>query len=376
MSCRRQRLRLGLPVVAACLMMVLGSSRALFAACVGDCNHDGAVTVAELLQGVNIALGAASATACAALDANGDGEVSINELLAAVNAALNGCPLNHAPDVPCFGIYEGSSGYQIQLPIDAADTDNDHLLYTSASLPDGAQLDAQTGIFSWTPTLQQFGTFYVPFTVTDDGAPPQSTDGLLTFKVSPQDLCQAVTCDPATGCDSTPVPLSQPCCTDQLPRVAEPVVPCPEGRALFVGRNTISGIGRLQDCDILPVVTSAQTSATVRLNLQVRCVNAASVVTVHARLVTQDRLVFDSGLPVLLDPGDNGYLQRIPLPFQVQTPGPFFDLDGADGDLTVTLTDADGVSVSTHVRPTLTFARPTDLTDLDAPPPAGQVTCP
>ncbi len=39
----------------------------LTAACVGDCNADGAVTVDELLLGVNIALGSAAATACAAL---------------------------------------------------------------------------------------------------------------------------------------------------------------------------------------------------------------------------------------------------------------------------------------------------------------------
>jgi hypothetical protein len=169
--------------------------------------------------------------------------------------------------------------------------------------------------------------------------------------------------------------LSQPCCTDLPPRVAEPVVACPGGRALFVGRNTSQGIGRVQDCDILPVVNSAQSSAVVRLNIEARCVNASTPVTVHARMVTRSRLVFDSAVPVILDPGADGYLQRIPLPFPVQTAGPFFDLEGADADLTVTMTDSDGVSVSTHVRPTLTFSRLNDLVDLDAPSPAPPVSC-
>jgi hypothetical protein len=59
--------------------------------CPGDCNHDGTVTVDELLTSVAIALGSMEISACRACDTDGDGEVLINELLAAVNAALNGC---------------------------------------------------------------------------------------------------------------------------------------------------------------------------------------------------------------------------------------------------------------------------------------------
>jgi putative Ig domain-containing protein len=418
------RLRLSLAAVA-CLATLLLLPTILTAACVGDCNADGAVTVDELLLGVNIALGTAAATACASVDANGDGEVTINELLAAVNAALDGCPatvtptetppvtstptspelatatatqtdtpvqvptatpsptptgteaVNHAPDVPCFGIYHGYPGSEIALPIDATDPDGDRLHYSATTLPDGALLDAQTGVFNWTPTPQQFGTFYVQFTVTDDGAPPQATEGLLTFRVAPTDLCQTVTCDPVAGCESTPVALSQGCCVDLPPRMAEPLAPCPGGRVLFVGRNSLSGIGRLQDCDVLPVTNSGQTSATVRLNIEARCVNTSAPVTVRARLLTQSRgVVFDNSLPVLLDPGQDGYSQRTAIGFPVQVPGPFFDLDSVDANLTVTLTDTDGVVVTSRVRPTLLFVRPDDLTDVDAPPPLQQTGCP
>jgi hypothetical protein len=59
--------------------------------CVGDCNGDGAVTVSELITGVNIALGNLPIDACSVLDVNGDGMVEINELIAAVAAALTGC---------------------------------------------------------------------------------------------------------------------------------------------------------------------------------------------------------------------------------------------------------------------------------------------
>ena len=60
-------------------------------ACAGDCNHDGVVTVNEILTLVNIALGNAGVSACSAGDTNHDGMISISELVAAVNQALNGC---------------------------------------------------------------------------------------------------------------------------------------------------------------------------------------------------------------------------------------------------------------------------------------------
>ncbi len=59
--------------------------------CAGDCDGDAAVDIGELVIGVNIALGAAPATSCAAADANGDGTVAVNELVASVSRALDGC---------------------------------------------------------------------------------------------------------------------------------------------------------------------------------------------------------------------------------------------------------------------------------------------
>ena len=66
--------------------------------CAGDCNNDLAVTVDELLTGVNIALGTRSPDSCPQngrilppLDTNYDGRVTIDEILKAVNNALEGC---------------------------------------------------------------------------------------------------------------------------------------------------------------------------------------------------------------------------------------------------------------------------------------------
>jgi hypothetical protein len=60
-------------------------------ACPGDCDGDHHVSVAELIRGVNIALGHASLDSCAAFDSHGSGEVTIDDLVAGVSAALLGC---------------------------------------------------------------------------------------------------------------------------------------------------------------------------------------------------------------------------------------------------------------------------------------------
>lgn len=60
-------------------------------ACIGDCDDDSAVTIDELLRGVNIALGVAPYEACPAFDGNRNGEVEIDEIIIAVNRGLLGC---------------------------------------------------------------------------------------------------------------------------------------------------------------------------------------------------------------------------------------------------------------------------------------------
>jgi len=58
--------------------------------CPGDCDGDGTVSIAELIRGVNLALGSPEED-CSAFDLDGNGTVTVNELIAAVRAALDGC---------------------------------------------------------------------------------------------------------------------------------------------------------------------------------------------------------------------------------------------------------------------------------------------
>src|SRR5262249_25447861 len=62
------------------------------AACVGDCDGSGMVTISELVTGVNIALGSAPVSACPSFDCQHNGTVPINCLIQGGNNALEGCP--------------------------------------------------------------------------------------------------------------------------------------------------------------------------------------------------------------------------------------------------------------------------------------------
>jgi len=77
-------------LIPLALVLALVASPAL--ACVGDCDADGAVTIDELIVGVNIALGSSAPAACPGLDRNDDGMVSIDELVSGVGHAAGGCP--------------------------------------------------------------------------------------------------------------------------------------------------------------------------------------------------------------------------------------------------------------------------------------------
>lgn len=86
-------------VVALGLILSTFASRS-DAACVGDCDGSGDVTVNELITMVNIALGSASLSSCPAADADGSGDITINEIIAAVNNALGVCPPPAATPTP------------------------------------------------------------------------------------------------------------------------------------------------------------------------------------------------------------------------------------------------------------------------------------
>ena len=75
----------GLPLADPCAGAPCQSRRTPSA---GDCDENGAISIDELVLGVDIALDKATLAACPAFDANRDGRVDVVELLAAVDVSL------------------------------------------------------------------------------------------------------------------------------------------------------------------------------------------------------------------------------------------------------------------------------------------------
>ena len=65
--------------------------------CAGDCNHDGSVTIDELITMINIALGDVAFDACPAGDANADRAIAVDDVIAAAQLVLDGCGLTPTP---------------------------------------------------------------------------------------------------------------------------------------------------------------------------------------------------------------------------------------------------------------------------------------
>lgn len=77
---------------------VFARGGALVPTCTGDCDGDRAVSIAELISGVGLALDGSSPSACIALDRDADDRITVAEIIAAVAAALNGCDTEPSAD--------------------------------------------------------------------------------------------------------------------------------------------------------------------------------------------------------------------------------------------------------------------------------------
>lgn len=74
---------------------------------------------------------------------------------------------NLAPVLGAIGAQNVLEDSNISFVVTATDVDNDELTFSATDLPVGATFDAETQNFSWTPTYEQSGSYFVTFQVTD-----------------------------------------------------------------------------------------------------------------------------------------------------------------------------------------------------------------
>ena len=72
-----------------------------------------------------------------------------------------------APTLGSIGSQTVVETSALSFTVSGSDVDGDSLIYSATGLPEGASLDTATGVFSWTPSVGQAGTYTMSFTVTD-----------------------------------------------------------------------------------------------------------------------------------------------------------------------------------------------------------------
>ena len=105
--------------------------------------------------------------------------------------------VNHAPEIVNLEDHAGLTGVLVQFTVEAVDEDADRLTYSMSPL-EGAEFNAATGLFRWTPEPNQQGDHQVTFTVMDDGVPPLSDEQTITISIDRPNGPPEVTSQPPT----------------------------------------------------------------------------------------------------------------------------------------------------------------------------------
>jgi hypothetical protein len=141
-------------------------------ACLGDCDHDGMVTVDEVVTGVSMVLGAP--LSCPAFDLDGNSRVTIDEVVAAVGNALTGCGsrANRAPSASDVSFGSDSSTPYVEKQLVASDPDNDTITYELIANDAGngysfAYVNPESGVLYVVLEPDFQGTIVFPYRVTD-----------------------------------------------------------------------------------------------------------------------------------------------------------------------------------------------------------------
>ncbi|MFH0889057.1 MAG: putative Ig domain-containing protein [Planctomycetota bacterium] len=111
---------------------------------------------------------------------NGIPSLSDNEQITITVNNVNGAPV-----LATIGNKTVNEGSLLTFTVSAADPDGNTLTYSATNLPTGANLNSASGVFSWTPTYSQAGSFpNITFTVTDNGSPNLSDSEQITITVN------------------------------------------------------------------------------------------------------------------------------------------------------------------------------------------------
>ena len=89
---------------------------------------------------------------------------------------------NRPPVLAPIGNQEVDENEKLSFTLTATDEDNDDFTFSATGLPTGAELDEDTGEFTWTPDFTQAGVYTVILTVTDENDGTDSETITITIE--------------------------------------------------------------------------------------------------------------------------------------------------------------------------------------------------
>jgi len=93
--------------------------------------------------------------------------------------------INQAPVLSAIGNRSIDEGSLLTFTASATDPDLDTVTYSASGLPAGANLDPNTGVFTWTPDYAQSGTYEgITITASDNGVPIATDSETITITVA------------------------------------------------------------------------------------------------------------------------------------------------------------------------------------------------
>jgi hypothetical protein len=129
-------------------------------------------------------------------EAQGPGQYSVTvqvtddgqpALADSITVGITVLEVNSPPVLNSIGDREINEEELLAIHVTATDPNDippNDLTLTVTGLPAGAEFDAPTGMFSWTPLESQQGQYVLTFTVTDDGNPNLSDSETITITVN------------------------------------------------------------------------------------------------------------------------------------------------------------------------------------------------
>jgi hypothetical protein len=90
---------------------------------------------------------------------------------------------NRPPNLSPIGSKEVYVGKTLSFRLSAVDPDHDKIFFSGRNLPVNSYLNPDTGLFSWTPEINQVGVHTLTFSASDDGSPALSTSETVKVRV-------------------------------------------------------------------------------------------------------------------------------------------------------------------------------------------------